>query len=488
MSVNLKGIIRILGILFIIMGFAFIPSLLVAFIYKETSSIKGFALTIIPCIIIGLYLVKKFHPSLIKPKVRDGFLIVSLCWLIASIIGSAPFVISGAIPSPIDAFFETCSGFSTTGSSILTDVEALPKSMAFWRSFTHWLGGMGILVFLMALMPALGIGGQIIASAETPGPTLDKLTPRFSDTARNLYLIYLGFTVVETILLCLGGMSLYDSLVQTFGTVGTGGFSNYGNSIAHFESPYLQWVITIFMALCGINFNLYFVFAKNGPRKMLQDPELRLYLGIIFGTTALIALNIYLSGVYDTVSESIRSSAFQVSSIITTTGYATANYDLWPTFSKMMIFLLMLTGACSASTSGGVKIIRILVALKLVRRGVSLKIHPNRVVTVNLNGKVLPSDTVSNIANFIFLYILVILIGGFIVSFDGYDLISTFTGVMACVGNIGPGFNLVGPAMNFSIFSDLSKLVLSLLMIAGRLELFTLFMLFSRHYWNSNRA
>lgn len=488
MSVNLKGIIRVIGYLMIIMSIVMMPSLIVSIIYKEAISSLSFIATIIPSFILGICIIKKFEIDNFKPKLREGYLIVSLCWFTASIIGAIPFILSGSITNPINAFFETCSGFSTTGSSILTDIESLPKSVLFWRSFTHWLGGMGILVFLMALLPKLGIGGQIIASAETPGPTLDKLTPRFADTARNLYLVYLLFTVAETILLLFGEMNLFDSLIHTFGTVGTGGFSNYGSSVGHFDSPYIYWVITIFMMLCGINFNLYFVLAKKGLRKTLEDPELRLYLTIIIATTLLIASDIYINGYYETPGKSLTESAFQVTSIITTTGYATTNFDLWPTFSKMILFLIMLTGACSSSTGGGVKIIRILVGLKLVKRGISRRIHPSRVVTVNLNGKSLSTDTVTNIANFIFIYIIAIFLGSLIISIDGNDLITNFTAVIVCLGNIGPGFNLVGPSMNFDLFSDFSTFILSILMIAGRLEIFTVIMLFSPYYWDSNRA
>ncbi|MFQ9893611.1 MAG: TrkH family potassium uptake protein [Emergencia sp.] len=267
MTVNFNGVIRMMGMLLLVLGCCLLPCLLVAFIFGETASILGFLSAILPCFILGIILIKSFRPSLIRLKARDGFLIVSLCWLVASLIGAVPFTVSGAIPSYVDAFFETCSGFSTTGSSILSEIESLPKSMLFWRSFTHWLGGMGIIVFAMALLPSLGVGGQLIASAETPGPTLDKISPRFSDTAKNLYLIYLLFTVIETVLLCLGGMNFYDALVHTFGTVGTGGFSNYNTSVAHFTSPYIHWVITIFMLLCGINFNLYFILARRGLRR-----------------------------------------------------------------------------------------------------------------------------------------------------------------------------------------------------------------------------
>lgn len=488
MTVNFNGVIRIMEILLIVLGVCMIPSLLVAVIYSEDISIRCFSLTLIPCLGVGILMTRIFRPSLIKLKARDGFLIVSLSWIISSLIGAVPLTMSGAIPSYVDSFFEVCSGFSTTGSTILSDVESLPKSMLFWRSFTHWLGGMGIIVFAMAFMPSIGVSGQLIASAETPGPTLDKVSPKFSDTARSLYLVYIFFTMLETILLTAGGMSLYDALIQTFGTVGTGGFSNYGNSIAHFTSPYIQWVIIIFMVMCGVNFNLYFTLAKHGPMAMLKDPELRFYLFIIGIAGALITLNLLISGGYASISKGVRDSFFQVTSIITTTGYATADYELWPTFSKMVLFLLMLIGACSSSTGGGVKVIRILISFKLIRRGVSLKLHPNRVTSLTLNGREVPQDIASNIANFVFLYILVIFTGTLIVSFNGYDIITTLSAVVTCVGNVGPGFQKVGPVENFGFFSDFSKLVLSFLMIAGRLELFTFFMLFSPRYWNSNRA
>lgn len=488
MTVNFNSVIRMISVLLLVLGVSMIPSASVALIYQEMIAFKAFIFTIIPCFIMGAVLMKQFHPSHIKLKARDGFLIVTLSWLIASLIGAVPLTASGAIPSYIDAFFETCSGFSTTGSTILTDIESLPKSILFWRSFTHWMGGMGIIVLATALLPSIGIEGQLIASAETPGPTLDKLTPKFSDTARNLYLVYILFSVVETLLLLAGGMNLYDALVHTFGTVGTGGFSSYGDSIAHFTSPYLQWVIIIFMTMCGVNFNLYFILARKGLKSFLQDAELRLYLIIIAVVTLLIFFNLMSTGIYESFSEGFRASAFQVTSIITTTGYATADYDLWPTFSRMLILLVMFTGACSSSTGGGVKIIRILVALKMMRRSIALKLHPNRIITVNIDGKEVPQEVTTNICNFIFFYIFVLLSGSILISFNGFDLITTISSVITCLGNIGPGFNLVGPSMNFAMFTDFSKIILSLLMIAGRLELFTFFMLFSRHYWNANKA
>ncbi len=489
MTVNFNGVVRMMGILLIVLACCFLPSLIVAMIYGESESFRSFVLTAVPCILIGAILKKITRPSLADLKARDGYLIAALGWMIASLVGAVPFVISGAIPSYVDAFFETCSGFSTTGSTILADIEPLPRSMLFWRSFTHWIGGMGIIVFIAAVLPSMGIGGQLAASAETPGPTLDKLSSRYSDTAKKLYLLYTFFTLTQTLLLVLGGMSLYDSLLHTFGTVGTGGFSAYNASISHFTNPYIHWVITVFMMLCGINFNLYFLLGKkNGIKSFFRDPELKLYLLIIFGASLLIAINLMTTGTYDSLSDCIRDSTFQVTSIITTTGYMTADYDLWPTFSKMLIFMVLLTGACSSSTGGGVKIIRILVSLKMVRRGFSLKLHPNRVVTITVGGKEVPQEVATNIANFVFCYILTAFCGFLLVSFNNLDLVTTVSSVLTCLGNAGPGFGLVGPALNFSILSDFSKLVLSLLMIAGRLELFTFFMLFSPRYWNSNKA
>lgn len=489
MTVNFNYVIKIMSFLFIVLGFSMFPALLVAYIYEEQTSMMAFLLTILHCFGIGIIFGKVYTPTdLKKLKERDGFLIVSLCWVISSAVGALPFVMSGAISNFADAFFETCSGFSTTGCSILTNIESLPKSILFWRSFTHWLGGMGIIVFATALLPSIGIKGQMIASAETPGPTLEKISPRFSDTARNLYLIYILFTITETVLLLIGGMNLYDALIHSFGTVGTGGFSSYNDSIAHFDSYYLQWIIIIFMLLCGINFNLYFVGIKHGIQSVFKDAELKLYLIIITAITILICLNTFFSGYYENIGKSFTDSAFQVVSIITTTGYATCDYDIWPTFSKMLIFLLMLTGACSSSTGGGVKIIRILVALKMIRRGVSLKLHPNRFIPITIGNRTLAPEVATNISNFIFLYIFVIFSGSVIISLNGFDLMTTISSVLTCVGNIGPGFNLVGPTMNFSIFSNFSKIVFSFLMIAGRLELFTFFMLLSPHYWNANKV
>lgn len=419
-------------------------------------------------------------------KVRDGFLIVGLCWIVSTLLGAVPFLLSGSIPDFFDAFFESCSGFSTTGASILTDVEALPKSMAFWRSFTHWIGGMSILVFAVALMPSLGINGQNIGVSDAPGPTLEKITPKMSDTAKALCAAYILFTFAETVLLCAGGMSLYDAFIHTFGSVGTGGFSNYNDGIAHFDSPYIDSVITIFMLLSGANFNLYYMSLRNGPAFIIRDAEFRFYLLIVISASVLVAANLYFTGVFDGVGRSVRYSVFQTASILTTTGFAADNFDLWPTFSKMILLLLMLIGGCSSSIGGGIKVVRILVLLKLIHRGIATRLHPNVIVTAKMNNKNVPPDTVTAIVNHVFLYMVVVFLSTLLISLNNLGLITSITSVLACVGNIGPGFDLIGPAGNFSVFAAPAKLLLSFLMLAGRLELFTLFILFMPRFWNPN--
>ncbi len=471
-----------------VISLCFIPTIIVALIYGEYHEAVVFTATMIPCVTIGLLLIKYLKPAKLKLKQRDGYVLATMIWLVSSIVGAIPMVVSGAIANPIEAFFELCSGFSTTGATILTDIEAQPNSVLFWRSFTHWLGGMGIIVLVTALLPSIGIGGQIVASAEAPGPTMTKLTARFSDTAKRLYQMYIAFTVIEIVLLLLGGMNLLDSLIHTFGTVATGGFSNYNDGVGHFTSPYIQWVIILFMLLCGVNFNLYFLILKRRVKDFFADEELRLYLGIIFSFIALSTLFLFLQGGYSDFEKALRDSSFHILAQTTTTGFATADFDVWPTFIKGMILICMITGASSSSTGGGVKMIRILTGIKFVRRALFLKLHPNRVINLTVNNRAVQSNVVTNIINFIFLYIAVLFVGTVLVSVDGFDIVTNFSAVLSCLSNVGPGFNLVGPTMNFSIFSNFSKFILAILMLAGRLELYTFFMIMSSRYWNSNKA
>lgn len=483
MDINYRISTKIFGAILCVLGLAMLLPVGVGIFYREYESVKAFTKVLIPAIVIGTVLIKTMDSNKRSLKMRDGCFIVSISWILCGLVGCLPFFISGNIPNFIDAFFETCSGFSTTGSTILTDIEALPKAMLFWRSFTHWLGGMGILVFTIALLPAIGVEGQQIAAAEVPGPTLSKIVPKLSDTARYLYILYLVMTLVETVLLMFGGLDLFDALCHSFSSLGTGGFSNYNASIAHFDSIYVEIVIMIFMFLAGMNFNLFFVFYKNGFKSFYKDGEWKLYVYIIGVSTLLITLVLYFTNNYS-LGESLRYASFQDISIITTTGFATADYTLWPTFCQLILFLLLYCGGCSSSTGGGIKVVRVLVLLKLVKRSIAIRLHPRAVVQVKVNNQLLTRDTVSNIANFLFLYLALGMFGAFIVSFDGYDFVTSISASFTCLGNTGPGFCAIGPAENFTIFSDFTKLVLSFIMIAGRLELFTLLMLFTKRFWN----
>lgn len=485
---NYHSVIRMMGVLFLVLGMAFVPTIMVALIYREYFQAICFLACMIPCFLVGFVLMRLYSPSGLRTKQRDIYLIVSLCWIVSSAVGTIPLILTGTFNNPIDAFFEICSGFSTTGASVLNDIESQARSVLFWRSFTHWLGGMGIIVFAAAILPSMGIGGQLVASAETPGPTLTKVKAKFSDTAKDLYKIYIMFTAAEIILLILGGVSVYDAMIHTFGTVGTGGFSNYSDSVGHFGSPYVEWVIIVFMILCGTNFNLYFLIPKKKVKEFFKDEELRLYLGIIITVSGLIALFLALRGGYASTGKAVRDSVFHVASVITTTGFVTADYDLWPTFCKMGIMFVMITGACQSSTGGGVKIVRVLTAVKFVRRGFFIKLHPNRISNLTINKKKVEQNVVTDIIYFLFLYFAVLMIGTLLISFDGFDLVTNFSAALTCLSNVGPGFGMVGPTLNFATYSNFSTFILSLLMIIGRLELFTFIMLLSPHFWNSNKA
>lgn len=483
MALNLRALIKVAGVLLVVMGGAMILPLMAGFIYDEPECIRSFLSVQIPCMIAGVILIVSVSVKNSKFRIRDGYLIVSVCWILASLIGAIPFVLSGAIPSYIDAVFETCSGLSTTGASILPDIEALPQSMLLWRSFTHWIGGMGILLLAVAILPAMGMGGHFMVKAESPGPSLSKLTPKVSDTAKMFYLLYSFYTVIELLLLLTGGMSLFDALIHTFGSVGTGGFSNYNIGVAAFDSIFIDMVITVFMFLSGTSYFLYFLVLRRGFGAFLKDGEFKLYISIIGVATLIIMMALIGFGVVDTVFEAFRYSIFQVVSIITTTGFANADFVLWPIFCQMVLFLLFFVGGCSSSTAGGIKPIRLLVLFKIIKRTVALKLHPNSIAPLKVDNRILPIEVPSGIAAFTFLYIVIFFAGGILVSLDNIDLMTTFSAVGACLGNIGPGFGLIGPMSNYDAFSDGSKMLLSFLMIVGRLELFTLIVLFNRKFW-----
>lgn len=486
MNLNINSFFRIIGLILAVIGLSMLPSLVVSLIYGEIFVSKTFMIIILSSSTAGFFLMKLCKKNFTTLKVKDGFLIVSVCWFLSAAIGSIPFLATGSIQNPIDAFFESTSGFTTTGATILSEIETLPKGILFWRSFTHWIGGMGILVFAIALMPSLGISGQNIAVSEAPGPTFDKTNPQMSSTAKSLYTIYIIFTILETMLLMFGGMSLYDALLHTFGSVGTGGLSSYNDSIAHFDSTYIRVVISVFMVMCGVNFNLYYDSIKHGIKSLLSDTEFRIYIFIILLSSSFIAVSLIISGCYDSLKDAVLDSTFQVSSIITTTGYITADYEKWPVVCQFILLILMLLGGCSASTSGGLKIIRAIVILKLIKRGISQRLHPHVVETIKLNDRTIPNDTITAIANHTFLYILAIFFGAILIAFENADMMTCFSSVITCLGNVGPGFGSVGPTDNFSVLNDFSTFVLSIYMLAGRLELYTLFVLFTPRFWNQN--
>jgi trk system potassium uptake protein TrkH len=449
----------------------------------EGNSFKGFLVTILISLVLEsvLFLLCKGAPRIFGAK--DGFVCVTLSWVVLSIVGSLPFVISGEIPSFVDALFETVSGFSTTGASILSDVESLSKGLLYWRSFTHWLGGMGVLVFLLALTSSSGKEGGFtmhLLRAESPGPDVGKLVPRMRTTAIILYLIYIGLSLLNLIFLLAGGMPLFDALCTMFGTAGTGGFGIKNSSLADY-STYIQVVTTVFMFLFGINFSCYFFIILRQFKPVFKDEELRLYVGIVITAIVLITINIY--DIYGSVGESLLHSSFQVSSIITTTGYATTDFDLWPAFSKAILFCLMAIGACAGSTGGGLKCVRVLILLKSLRRNIRRIIQPKKVIVVRSNDKVI-SERVLDTTNAYFAAYAMILVASFvIISIDGFSLTTNISAVMACFNNIGPGFDAVGATCNFGGYGILSKLVLIFDMLAGRLEIFPILALFSSSTW-----
>lgn len=474
-------IINVLGHLLIVEAGLMIPSLLVA-LYYGSYDWKAILLSILITGIAGLLMSRifKYKQSI---QAKEGLAIVGFGWILASIFGALPFIFSGTITSWIDAFFETISGFTTTGASIVDNIESFPKGILFWRSFTHWIGGMGILVFTVALLPMFGIGGFQIYKTESPGPTPDRIVPRVRDTAKILYTIYAIITAIEIILLVLGGMSLYDSAIHTFGTVGTGGFGIKANSVAYYQSTYIHLVIAIFMTLCGANFSLYYLLFKRKWREVVKNTELRFYLGIILISVILVSLNIYSSMKYDNFGIALRDSFFQVSSIITTTGYTTVDFDKWPTFSKVILFALMFIGGCAGSTAGGIKNIRILVLLKAIKKEFYRILHPRAVIPIKIDGKVISNNTIAGISSFFALFIFIFIISTMIVSLDGVDFESAASAVAATLGNVGPAFGFAGPLRSYSGFSNLSKIVMSICMLLGRLEVFTLMILFNPEIW-----
>ncbi len=453
--------------------------LMVAVIYQEPAG-WAYLMVLVLCAVLGLLLTRRKVKNR-KIYGRDGLVIVAFCWIVLSIFGAAPFVISGDIPSFTDALFETISGFTTTGSSILNDVEALSRANLFWRSFTHWIGGMGVLVFILALLPIkAGGAGMYIMRAESPGPRVRKLVPKIKTTAMILYAIYFGMTVLQIILMLLAGTPLFDAMVLSFGSAGTGGFAIKNDGLASYTNLQ-QAIVTVAMILFGVNFNFYYLLLRRKPRQALACTEVWAYLGII--AASILVITIQVLPRFETVYQAFHHTAFQVSSIITTTGYSTADFNEWNALSKTILVLIMFVGACAGSTGGGIKVSRIIILLKGVRKEVMRVCHPRSIKKVKMDGHSLELEAVHSVYAFVIIYICIFVVSLLVITLDEKDLVTNFTAVAATINNIGPGLNIVGPAGNFSSFSDLSKFVLMFDMLAGRLELLPLLVLFVPSTW-----
>ena len=475
---NYKMIRYVLGWVLNIEAFCMILPLICSVLYKDSCTDVFFICTVI-CLTIGI-IATSFQPKNKSVYAKEGFVIVALSWILISAFGALPFYMSGEIENYIDAVFETVSGFTTTGASILMNVEALSPSLLFWRSFTHWIGGMGVLVFLIAVLPLAGGSNLHLIRAESPGPDVGKLVPKVKSTAKWLYVIYLGITLLQIVFLLLGRMPLFDALTTTFGTVGTGGFGIKNNSIEGY-SPYIQNVITVFMFICGIDFSLYYLILHKHFKDVWRSDELKAYLGIALSAVILICVNTF--SLFPSLLDCVRHSAFQVSSIMTTTGFATTDFDKWPQFSKAILVLLMFCGACAGSTGGGIKVSRILILIKSVAKEIKIAAHPKRAFKISMSGRLVAHETVRAVTVFLISYILIYFTSLLIISLDNFSFTTNFTAIAATINNIGPGLEAVGPTQNFSIFSPLSKLVLIFDMLAGRLEIFPLLLLFSHQTW-----
>ena len=480
---NFKMIGRFIALILWVEAVVMIPPALISLFDGNAADFAAFAISLAVAAILAGALYIPCRKARRNFYAREGLVCVGLSWVILSLCGALPFVISGSIPRFIDALFEIVSGFTTTGASILTDVEALGRGMIYWRSFSHWLGGMGVLVFLLAIVPISGRNSGFsvhLLRAESPGPTVEKLVPRMRNTAVILYIMYIALTVANIIFLLCGGMSLFDSLCIAFGTAGTGGFSILNASCAAY-SPYIQNVTTVFMLLFGVNFNCYYLLLMRQIRGVIRDEEIRLYFGLAAASIVLIAWNV--RSMYDTLGETVRHAAFQVASIMTTTGFATTDFDLWPSFSKAILLMLMLVGACAGSTGGGFKCSRVLILTRSLYRRTRQILYPQEVRVVRLSNHVINEQVVSKTAMYLVGYIFITVLSTLVISLDNFSLTTNLSAVIACFNNIGPGFEMVGATGNYSAFSDFSKIVLIFDMLAGRLEIFPILVLFSRRTW-----
>ncbi len=477
---NRKAVLRALGIVLVCEAGFMLPSLFVAFHYREGES-AAFLTTLFLLLSVGLPLTR-IRVRIRELYARDGFAIVAFGWLSMAFFGALPFVFSGTIPGLVDALFESMSGFTTTGASILPVVEGLPRSILFWRSFTHWIGGMGVLMLTLAILPLFGAGSLHILRAESPGPSTGKLVPKIGQTAKILYGLYVGLTLAEIIALKIAGMSWFDALIHAFGTAGTGGFSNRNASVGAYGSLAINLIIGVFMFLFGMNFTLHYQITRRNWRFVLKDEELRFYVAMVAGATLFIAADLWVNSLFSP-GPALEHAFFQVSSITTTTGFATADFHGWPVFSKVTLLVLMIVGPCAGSTGGGMKSIRVLMALKIIRRELVKMKHPQSVHTVRIGGRNVDDETLGGVTAFILFYLVLMVLAIFLVAMDSHDLETAFSSVVACLSNIGPGLSVVGPMGNYSGFHPLSKVVLSLCMVIGRLEIFPILLLAMPSFW-----
>ena len=477
---NFRVVSKVLGILLVCEALFMAPSLGVAAYYRGTD-IYAFVVSIIIIAMVGIPLIfiKTDKRSMYA---RDGFAIVALGWILMSLFGSLPFYISGAIPSFVNSFFEASSGFTTTGASILTHIEDLPRGILFWRSFTHWVGGMGVIVLTLAILPSIGAGSVQMMKAESPGPNPGKIVPRVAETAKILYGIYIMITIVEIILLKIAGLPFFDAAIHTFGTVGTGGFSNMNASVGGYNNLPVEMIITIFTFICGANFTLYYQMLKGDLNAPFKDEEFKFYLKTVVIAIVLITINLY-GNVFSSLWEALRHSSFQVVSIISTTGYSSTDFETWGMFSKTILFMLMFVGGCAGSTGGAIKNIRFLLLFKVMKRELLQIIHPKAVYTIRFGKSAVDEKTISEVLGFFFMYIIIFIIAVLVVSLDNLDWATSITSVAATLGNVGPGFGIVGATGNYSSMSVLSKIVLSMCMIIGRLEIYPILLLGIPSFW-----
>ncbi len=483
MSLNYSIIIKMTGLISLILGISMLPSLIVSLLYDDSSISFAFGITSMPLLILGFFILLLTRNSSKSFKVRDGYFAVTFCWIAASLLGAIPYYLSGTVASFGDAIFESTAAFTTTNCSVISNIN-LPLSIVLWKAITHWIGGLGIIIFAISILPALGINSLKLGSPEANNPNLNKVKTQISGSSRTLYLIYIGLTLLEFVLLIFGKMGAFEAVINTLGSVSTSGISTSIPSISSYNSFYIESIITVFTFLASINFMLFF-FAVNGKwRTVFRDTELRAFILIIFISFVLVSTTLFSSGTYSTLHEAMRIAIFQIISFSTTSGYFLADYTLWPTFTQAILFTLMFIGGCAASTSGSFKVIRLVVILKLILRGFRKRLHPKSVVAVRLGKSVLSAETVSSITVFAMLYLLIYLFTALVLSLDNLDMTTTLTASAGILSNTGIAFGEIGPTADFSIFSPPIRLFISFMLIVGRLELMTVLLLFTPYFWN----